>query len=382
MKFVFTERKGATAIWSVINPIASALVTRGDEVVFCRMDDGNQRQPLDVPAGVAVRDVHVSPKRKFTDLYKQHQAFSRGFSLVLEDCRPDVVHTHFCIPGISARLAAHQKRIPLLVSTQHELFGSMHPHYRLGLRLTERYVKGMTYVSRTVADSFGRPAQVIENGSSNRSSCAHAVIYNGVDIAKIDHICQAVPPREPRKLVCSGRMVPVKGQAVLIQAMPEILRRFADVRLVLIGTGSQEEGLKKQVTDLGLGSRVDFLGWRRHEEVITEVATAGASIMPNIDEEGFGLVLAEAMACGTPIVASCIKVFEEVLGEKDGCGWFFNKGDAPALAEAVCQVFSNAEEAQRRAARAGERVREHFSIDRMVRDYLAFYDALGKSLPR
>jgi glycosyltransferase involved in cell wall biosynthesis len=379
MRFIFTERKAST-IWGVLNPIASSLVARHDEVVFCRMDDENQRQPRDVPAGVRVDDIQVPPKRRFIDLYKQHRTFCKKFSDILEDFRPDVVHTNFCIPSISARLVAHRRSVPLIVSTQHELYDSMRLHYRWALRLTERYVQGIAYVSKGVARSFGRRAELFGRDFVDRSSCIHTVIYNGIDVEHIQRLCAGVGARELHKLVCSGRMVPVKGQAVLIRAMPGILRRFADARLVFIGSGPEEARLKQQVVDLGLSSHVEFLGWCPHDEVIREMASAGVVVVPSDgSQEGFGLVVAEAMACGTPIVASRIDVFEEVLGDGDNCGWFFEKRDAGALAEAVCQVLRHPE-AHRRAMNAKERVKTRFSLDRMVGGYLAFYDSLERLL--
>ncbi len=377
MRILFVDRKRASSIWTLVKAIASALVARGDEVVFCRMDDGYESEPLTAPTKVVVHDIPVPRKWRITDLLRQYKAFSGEFTRIVENFRPDIVHTNFCVPGIAARLTAHRCKVPAIVSTQHELYRSMYFHYRWGLRLTEKYVRGMAYVSKAVARSFGRPASALDGSSIDCSPCLHRVIYNGVDVPEIERICLTVGGREPHKLVCSGRMVPVKGQSVAIRAMPEILRRFSDARLVLSGSGPQEEKLKRQVAELGLGSRVEFLGWRQHEEAIKEMASAGAAIVPNTGEEGFGLVVAEAMACGTPVVASRIHVFEEVLGEGDDCGWFFKKTNVKALAAAVCQVFGNPKEAQRRAASARGRARAHFSTGRMVAEYLSFYGALA-----
>jgi glycosyltransferase involved in cell wall biosynthesis len=95
-------------------------------------------------------------------------------------------------------------------------------------------------------------------------------------------------------------------------------------------------------------------------------------------QEGFGLVVAEAMALELPVVASRIPVFEEVLGSDD-TGYFFMPRDPRALAAAIRQVFSDPAEAARRAAAARCRVVERFSSRRMVESYLQLYDRLTEA---
>jgi glycosyltransferase involved in cell wall biosynthesis len=111
------------------------------------------------------------------------------------------------------------------------------------------------------------------------------------------------------------------------------------------------------------------------------MATAEILVVPsNGEQEGFGLVVAEGMALGTPIVASDIQVFREVLGKDDKCGWFFEKKNPESLAKTICQVFSQREEAITKANNALIRVQERFSIERMVKDYLRLYEMLVQNV--
>ncbi|MEN8221009.1 MAG: glycosyltransferase family 4 protein [Pseudomonadota bacterium] len=157
----------------------------------------------------------------------------------------------------------------------------------------------------------------------------------------------------------------------------EILLHFPETKLVLIGAGRDEVALKRQVDNLGIADSVQFRGWLCSEETIKEMATAEVLVVPNTGEEGFGLVVAEGMAANTPIVASRIQVFEEVLGADDSCGWFFDKNNPDSLADAICQVFAQSDEAAARVARASLRVQERFSVERMVGDYLRLYDKIS-----
>jgi len=377
MKFVFTDRKGAQAIWGLVNHVAAALVARGDGVTFCRWDDGRQVEPPPVPAGVEVVDVAVPPKERIWHLVGQHRRFAEAFRPLLRRVRPDVVHTNFCVPGVAARVLAARQRVPVIVSTQHETYRSMYPHYRWSVRLTEPQATAVVYVSRAVARSFGRSAPLASEIRDGRLP-RHVVIPNGIDVAGIAASCKNAGHREPYKLVCSGRLVDVKGQDVLIRAMPRVAGQFPAVRLLMIGTGPRETTLVQLASSLGVSDQVDFTGWLPHDHVLREVATAAVAVVPSDAQEGFGLVVAEAMACQTPIVASRIPVFEELLTEDGRCGLFFKKKSPESLSETICRVLSLPEGAAERAARARLRVAERFSADRMVGDYLRLYDSLER----
>jgi len=375
MKYVFVDRLGAQAIWGLMNPVAAALVARGDEVTFCRFTDESQRAPLPVPEGVQVVDIRVPVKRFVWDLYRQHRAFTEPFRRLLRSQRPDLLHTHFCVPGSSARMVAYQENVPRVVATQHELYDSMVSHYRCAVRLTLRQADAVVYVSRAVARSFGSQAVPLA-ADPGQPPRRHAVIRNGVDIPRAEQVRQAAGPREPRKLVCVGRFIHCKGQHVLIRAMRAVADRFPDARLVLLGSGPREAALRRLADGLDLNGTVCFPGWLAHEDVLREAASAAAVIVPSMGE-GFGLAVAEAMACRTPLVASRIEVFQEILGDEGHAGLLYERRDPAALAEAIGQVLTQPEEAARRAARAYSRVRSCFSIDRMVADYLRLYDSLA-----
>jgi len=380
LTIIMTDRKGATAIWGLMIPIANALVEQGHKVVFCRLNDGQQRHSLPVPKQIEVIDIEVPPNQHLWDFYVQHRTFSNRFQQILEQLKPDIVHTNFAIPAISVRLIAHQQKVPVILSTQHELYSSMSSHLRLGMKLTEKWVDAIVSVSETVAHSFGYQSLSIETPKDSEANQQQkTVIYNGIDIASIKN--RRLVEKEPHKLICVGRFVPVKGQAILLQAMPKLLSHFPDIKLVLIGAGTEEFALKKQVEKLGIAKNVQFRGWLSHEETIAEMATAEILVVPSTGEqEGFGLVVAEGMALGIPIVTSDIQVFREVLGKDDQCGWFFEKKNPESLAKTIGQVFSQREEAKLRANNALSRVQEKFSIERMVKEYLTLYETLAQNI--
>ncbi len=375
MKYMFIDRRGAAAIWGLVNHIATALLAEGNEVTFCRLGDGREIKEPPPPSGVELVEIEVPSKTHVWDIHCRADIFASGFRPLLRKIRPDVVHTHFCVPGVVARLAARQEGVPIIVSTQHELLGSMYPQYRWAVRLTERCSDAIVYVSRTVADSFRRTPTPLHEWTDDDGR--HVVIHNGVDMEKIHSLGSATPSRDPLKIVCSGRMVQEKGHAVLLKAMPRVLRHFPDAHLLLVGSGPREDALRQLAVERGLGGQVDFVGWLPHERALQEVVTAGATVVPSSGPEGFGLVVAEAMACSTPVIASDIPAFREIADTGPECMYFFEKKNSEALAERICRVLKNPGEASRRTALARERVELCFSAKRMVGEYLKLYDLLA-----
>lgn len=369
MHVVFVDRVGAKSIWELMGYIATAVLAEGGRATFVMFDDGRNTYAHEVPEGVEVHTIRVPPKRRLWDLVPQHVIFARKFRTLLKRLKPDVVHTNFAVPSIVARWAAAREGVPCIVSTQHELYGSMHPHYRLGLKFSERYCSAIVYVSRTVASSFGHEAKMVEDADFGHAP-AHVVIPNGINLDKIRTAIADVRERIPGKIVCAGRMVPVKGQDVLVRALPPVVHAHPHVRLKLIGSGPMETELRSLVTSLGLDNHVEFAGWMPHDVVLREMASASLVVVPS-NGEGYGLVLAEALACGAPLLVSDIPVFREVLEGNTGQVKFFPPSDRSALGKELSTILANP-----LATVANELTLTRFSSHNMTEAYLDVYHAL------
>ena len=355
--------------------IAKDIIADGGTVTFVIWDDQQGHYSQKIIKDVHVVTIRVPKKRWFPDLVRQHIVFAREFRQLIRKLKPDIVHTNFAVPSIVARWIAAKEGTPLVISTQHELYGSMSPHLRWGLRLTEKCCSAVVYVSYAVARSFG--ANVAEQQSERAASHPrHVVIPNGIDIETIRNIVADVSVRVPGRMVCAGRMVPDKGQMELVDALPEVLRRHPHVHLHLVGSGPMEGLLRQRVDELGLMNRVEFLGWQPHDEVLREMARAEVVIVPS-KQEGFGLVIAEALTCGTPVIASDIEVLREVLANSEGDCRFFTPIEPSALAKVIIDFPFNA--AGTEPARAPKPVDAlmNFSSRRMVEDYLHVYEKLN-----
>lgn len=170
-------------------------------------------------------------------------------------------------------------------------------------------------------------------------------IPNGVPVAAFAE-APRLPgyPRPGRSVLFLGRYdEPRKGMDTLIGALPALVERFADIEIMIVGRGD-EDGLREQAGDLAAHLR--FLGAVSDEEKASALRSADVYCAPNTGGESFGIVLVEAMAAGTAVVASDLDAFRRVL--RDGeCGRLTPIGDAAALAAALIEVLDDDAERDR-----------------------------------
>ncbi|MQY28950.1 glycosyltransferase family 4 protein [Nocardia aurantia] len=169
-------------------------------------------------------------------------------------------------------------------------------------------------------------------------------IPNGVDVKAFSN-APPLPgyPREGGTVLFLGRYdEPRKGMAVLLGALPRLVKRHPDVRILIVGRGD-EDRLRREAGDLA--GHLRFLGQVSDAEKASAMRSADLYCAPNIGGESFGIVLVEAMAAGTAVVASDLDAFRRVL--RDGtAGRLVPVGDATALAGALDDLLGHP---QRRA---------------------------------
>jgi len=167
-----------------------------------------------------------------------------------------------------------------------------------------------------------------------------------------------------------GRLVEVKGVKYLIDAM-----EYVDAKLYIVGTGPDEEMLKKRAEKYS--SKVTFLGSKSHQELAALYASADVCVFPSIHasdgtEEGFGLVIIEAMASGTPVVASKSGGIVDII--EDGVnGLFAEEKNSADLAQKINAVLQDPAFEARLRSQAAESVKKYdYSV--IARKYADIYD--------
>ncbi len=273
---------------------------------------------------------------------------------------PEVVHVHEPIVprvGPAAVRVAHETGVPV-VGTFHA-FAERARFARLVRRWSRRTVAG---VRTRIAVS--RAAAGFHASLHGLDVTDMVVIGNGVDVSRLS----APPPpetltvddlvrQESRDLTVLfvGRLERRKGLETLVRAFVRVRQERTGIRLVVVGEGSQHRRCARLVPE-SLRGDVEFLG-RVDNDVLARVhRRADLFVSPALGGESFGIVLLEAMAGGTAVIASDLPGYREVLD--DGrCGILVPPGDHGALARAILRLAADPQERDGLVAVASEHVR-------------------------
>ncbi|KAA1248451.1 glycosyltransferase family 4 protein [Mycobacterium simiae] len=182
-------------------------------------------------------------------------------------------------------------------------------------------------------------------------------IPNGVDV---NSFASASPldgyPRPGKTVLFLGRYdEPRKGMAVLMAALPAVVQRFPDLQLLIVGRGDEDQ-LRSQAG--GFAEHMRFLGQVDDAGKASAMRSADVYCAPNTGGESFGIVLVEAMAAGTPVVAADLDAFRRVLQDGE-VGCLVPVDDSAALADALIEVLDNDVSRERYIGAGSEAVRRY-----------------------
>ncbi|MFH2144562.1 MAG: glycosyltransferase family 4 protein [Candidatus Omnitrophota bacterium] len=200
-----------------------------------------------------------------------------------------------------------------------------------------------------------------------------ALIPNGIDIGRFVVSARRDDIKVPvRKVGIIARLSYVKGHRYLLEAMAEVIREFSDARLFIFGDGKIKNELIKQAQKLAITDKVIFLpAVFNTAEVLQEI---DVFVMPSL-QEGLGLSILEAQACGLPVIASCVGGIPTII--KDNLtGLLVSPRDARALAGAILKVMDNKDLAIRLGRCAREQVEYKFNLTQVAGQIEEIYKEL------
>ncbi len=163
---------------------------------------------------------------------------------------------------------------------------------------------------------------------------------------------------------------PRKGLSVLLEALPIVARFAPNVRVLVAGPGDTDE-IYKQIHPQ-LRSRISFLGRLTEEDKADFLSSVSVYVAPNTGGESFGIILAEAMAAGAPVIASDIPAFVSLLGE-GRYGSLFATEDSSDLAKKIIELLRDDETRQRLSIAAQERSK-FFDWDTVAEQIFSVYE--------
>ncbi len=214
-------------------------------------------------------------------------------------------------------------------------------------------------------------SEIARETLKDRFSTEAVVIPNGIDTSKFDGIGPRAEWALPNTIGFIGRFdEPRKGLSVLLAAIPEIVTQVSNLRILVAGPGDSED-FSNQVPSQ-LRNRITFLGRISELEKAQFFKSISLYIAPNTGGESFGIILAEAMAARTPIVASNLPAFAKLLDEGKS-GELFTSESSNALASAVLHLLGN-DDARKQIADAGFEKAKIFDWDTVGNQISSVYE--------
>ncbi len=363
-----------------VREVTRRLRAAGDEVqVFASdlYDEGRWERRTDYAAevdGVPVRRFPVH-KRLVPGLTMPLMV---GLMDALAESGAEVIHAHSHRYGhvLQAAAVAERLRIPLVVSTHYHPADRREPPLKRGLLRCQDVGFGMSAyrVARAVIVQTPREGALVkEFAPADRVR----VVPPGIDLAawsrpESDRATGLDLP--PEYLLFVGRIAPNKGLSVLIDAIADLGPIRAPTLLLMGRDWGERAALEAHSQLRGVRERVRFLGHVPDLSAYRAVIRGARALLLPSEWEAFGLVLLEAMAAGTPVVATAVGGVPDVLDE-GRAGRLVPYGDPKALAGAIRAVFDEPERTRELVEAGRTRVRGYDWAE-SVREHRALYSAL------
>jgi glycosyltransferase involved in cell wall biosynthesis len=282
----------------------------------------------------------------------------------LKNKKPQIVHTHLFGADTWGRIAAIKARVPVIITTEHNI------------NLSEGYFKRLIkkflslFADRIIAVSEGVKEYSIEEEGINPDKIE--VIYNGIDLNNFPFRGSKEISLENIKAGVIARLREQKGHIFLIRALPQIINKYPGFRLKIIGGGELESGLKEAVSRLNLNKYVEFFGDR--QDILQILNELDLFILPSL-WEGLGMSVLEAQAVGVPVLVSNTGGLKEIVRDKIN-GVLFEPGDSGSIFEAIDWALRNKAELPKIVSAGRKNVEDNFDLRQKIKKYEEVYQEL------
>lgn len=352
----------------------------GAEKVVADLADQMSKRGHQVKIAYLKGEVTVRPENNQIELVylglesiKQSTFAYKNYKKLLQNFKPDVVHAHMVHANIFARISRFFFPIPRLICTAHSNNEGGKARM-LTYRATHHLSDLTTNVSRSASQSFEMLGAVPKNGIKT--------VYNGINLTRFhkksileDQVLRLSlgAADQDLMLLAVGRLHEAKDYPNLLNALEILLMQnnvHKRIHLFIVGDGELKSELELLLVEKKLNTYVHFLGRR---DDIPQLMSAADLFVLSSSFEGFGLVVAEAMACETYVVATDCGGVGEVMG---GFGTLIPKGDSKLLAEGISRALQlNLSERDTNNNGALLYVSNMLSLDKIVGQWIKIYES-------
>lgn len=281
------------------------------------------------------------------------------FNKLIKAEKPDVVNVHLYMTRY-ALLPVMHNHVPVRIHTIHVPFkAEASGFYKMLLKYTYKQggfipVAVSKEVQKTIEENCNVEAKYI---------------YNGIDLSKFkSNVKRSFMEDGTIRMICVARFMPEKNHKLLIYAFNKVCEVYPNCKLSLVGEGILKKEIQEMVVNLGIEDKVEFLGTRRDVPLLLNQSDI---FLLSSNYEGFGLVIAEAMACGLPIVSTNVGAIYELIEHKHS-GILVEKGNVDEFASAVIKLIQDECTRQKISQNAKIEVQK-FSLINTVREYEKLY---------
>ncbi len=340
-----------------------ALVRRGVDVSLILIHEPDK--PVDdfaaalTAGGVTVVRVVIPRHLDFTLFGRLRRA--------LRDLKPDIAHTHLLHADLYGVIAARLAGVRRVIISRHndDQFRSLLP-----FRLLHNLLWGMSSGGIAISDAIRRFCIEVEGVRPRKIQTIHYGLTQPIQpqdrgSARAALVAELKLPPDALILGSVCRLIAQKGIAYALRALP----RVEGAVLVIAGDGNLRAALEAEARALGVTERVYFLGWR--EDTAALMAAFDIFLAPSL-WEGFGLVLLEAMAQQTPIIASAVSAIPEIVLDRE-TGRLVPPRDPVALAGAICDLQADPALRRHMGLVGQDRLESVFNAEHMTDSTLSLY---------
>ena len=375
-------------ISKVVYDLSHKMVKEGNEVTVVTYKDGDNVKYYENDKGVEVYrvDNYMIRPNNFIDWIMQlnFNMITKANEIINKNGKFDVIHAHDWLVAYSAKSIKESYNIPLISTihaTESGRNNGIHDETQRYINDSEwmltyessEVIVNSNYMKNEVQRLFGLPYDKIN------------VIPNGVNLqlfsnVNVDYDFRRQYAMDNEKIILYvGRLVYEKGIQNLIAAMPKILDRYHDSKLIICGRGGMIDDLREQVKYLGIDNKVYFAGYCDSKKMQKMYKCADVAVFPSTYEP-FGIVAIESMLSGTPTIVSDVGGLNEIV-EHGVTGMKSYAGNANSIADSVLALLFDPKLCANISQNAIKKVKENYNWAKITDNtYYVYQLAIGKTV--
>ena len=371
----------------VVHDLSHRLIKDGHEVTVVTYKEGNVPDFED-DKGVKVYRIgnYMINPNNFIDWIMQmnFNLVAKANEIIAKEGNFDVIHAHDWLVAYAAKTLKNSYGTPIVATihaTEAGRNSGIHDETQRYINDTEwmltyeasEVIVNSNYMKSELQRLFGLPFEkinVVPNG-------VNLNLYSGVER---DYEFRRQYAADNEKIILFvGRLVYEKGIQHLIAAMPKVLEKYHDSKLVIAGKGGMIDELKAQVNAMGISNKVYFTGYLNSKQVVKMYKCADVAVFPSTYEP-FGIVALEGMLSGTPVVVSDVGGLNEIVQHGEN-GMKSYAGNPNSLADSIVSLLYDPALCMKVAKNAKAKVRAEYNWQKIAQDtHFAYQKAICETV--